>query len=140
MALIRWEPFNEMEKLFEDTLRPDLNKNLGWDLAVDVYEKEKTVIAEMNLPGIDPEKIDISFEDDYHLHIAGHRQEEQKVEKKNYYNREIRRGQFERIVRLPCSVDQTNTSADYDDGVLKITMPKKSEETTPKIKVNVSKK
>src|SRR3989338_9486312 len=102
MALIKWEPFNEIDRFFENF--PPLAK-VGWDLAVDVYEKDNTLVAEMNLPGIDPEKISISVEDGY-LRVAGSREESKEEKKKHFYSKEIRRGSFERVVRLPSVVQK----------------------------------
>ena len=135
MALIRWEPFRDLEHIFDMDSRP--LQRLGWDLAVDVYDKDNTVIAEMHLPGIDPEKLDISVERD-HMRISGSR-EEGETKDRNYYSREITRGSFERIVQLPTEVDGNQAEAEYKEGVLKVTVPKKGQQPASKIKVRVNK-
>jgi HSP20 family protein len=140
MNLIQWEPFRDIERLFDETLRPATLGNVGWDLAVDVYEEKNNIIAKMQLPGVDPEKIEVTYEDNQHLRIAGSRDEKQEVKNKHYYSREIRQGSFERVVRLPAPVEQSKTSANYENGVLAITVPKKSETAAEKIKVTISKK
>jgi HSP20 family protein len=122
---------------FEDDFRFPSFK-LGWDLAVDVYESDGDVIAEMNIPGIDPDNIDISIEDDY-LYVKGSRQEKEEVKEKDYYHKEIRRGSFERVINLPCLVDADKTEAHYEEGVLKIIMPKKASSERNKVKVRVKK-
>lgn len=135
MALIKWEPFGDIDRLLEDF--PVFPKQ-GFDLAVDVYEKNGKIIAEMNLPGIDPEKIGVSVEDNY-LRVAGSREESKEEKQKRYYSKEIRRGSFERIVRLPAAVERNKVSADYKNGMLTITMPKKSPSNAGKVKVQVAK-
>ena len=131
--LISWKPFGErfLERDFPVSTLP----KFGWDLAVDVYEKNENVIAEMNLPGIDPEKIDISIEDDY-LTVSGSREEKKETKEEDYYSKEIKRGSFERAVKLSYAVKKDKADASYKDGVLKITIPKdEKKEGTVKIKV-----
>ncbi len=137
MALIIWEPFGDIDRFFEDL--PSLAfPKMGWDLAVDVYEKDNNVIAEMNLPGIDPEKIDISVEDNY-LRVTGSREESKEEKQKHYYSKEIRRGSFERMVRLPATVQKSKVTAEYKNGGLTITLPKTTETKTGKVKIQVKK-
>lgn len=137
MALMKWKPFGELDKLFDDDFPafsfPTVPK-IGWDLAVDMYEENGNLIAKMNLPGIDPEKVEVSVDDDY-LRISGAREEEKETEKKDYY-KEIKRGSFERSVPLPSAVKRDKIEASCDDGVLKIVLPKANgkKEETVKIK------
>ncbi len=119
MALIHWRPF-PFEDMFEDVARTH-------DLATDVYEENNHVIVEMHVPGIDPEKVDISVENEY-LHVSGTRQEREETEDQEYYRKEIRTGSFERLIPLPSTVDEKNTKARYKDGVLMISLPKTQEE------------
>lgn len=138
MAIIRWEPFRDLERIFEDGFGGIPFSQMSMDLAVDVYEKDNTVVAEMSLPGIDPDNLDISVEDDL-LRVTGSREEEQETKEKQYYSKEIRRGAFERTVRLPAQVEADAAEAEYKDGVLRITLPKKSEEVVPRKKITVKK-
>jgi HSP20 family protein len=139
MAIIKWEPFREFDRFFDEEFLsfPQLFR-AGWDLAVDVYEEKNYVVAEMTLPGIDPEKVEVMVEDDY-LKVRGSREEEKEEKKKNYYSKEIKRGSFERMVKLPTSVKGEKAVAEYKNGVLKIVVPKKEETKTRRIKVSVKK-
>ena len=131
--LMRWRPFGE--QFFERDFPVSTLPKFGWDLAVDVYEKNGNVIAEMNLPGIDPDKIDISVEDDY-LTVSGSREEKKETKEEDYYSKEIKRGSFERTVKLSHAVKKDKADASYKDGVLKITIPKdEKKEGTIKVKV-----
>jgi HSP20 family protein len=80
----------------------------------------------MNVPGIDPENIDVNV-DRNRLTVSGSYEDKQESEDRDYTYRERRFGQFSRSVRLPQQVDVKNTEAQYDNGVLRITMP--SEDT-----------
>ncbi len=63
MSLIKWEPFGDIDRFFEEGFPSFSITNIGRDLAVDVYEDGNKLVAEMNVPGIDPEHIDIHVED-----------------------------------------------------------------------------
>lgn len=135
MALIKWEPFGEIDRFFED-LPSAVFPKMGWDLAVDIYEKDGNLMAEMNLPGVDPDKIDVSVEGG-RLHISGSREESKEEKQKQYYSREIRRGSFERVVRLPSAVQEDKVKAEYRNGELLVTMPKAPEAAKNKVPVEV---
>ncbi len=137
MAIVKWEPFGEFDRFFDDLPGRGL-LHMGRDMAVDLYEDGNNIIAEMSVSGMDPEKIDVTVEGDY-LRICGTREEETEKKEKHFYSKEIQRGSFERALRLPEMVDATAVEAEYEDGVLKITMPKKGSEKREKIKVVVKK-
>jgi HSP20 family protein len=139
MALIRWEPFRDIDPFFDEDFFSPLKSlsKIGWDLASDVYEKNGNFVVEMNLPGIDPEKLDISVKDNY-LRVSGSREEEKEQKGKNYYSKEIKRGSFERTVRLPGAVKKDAAEAGYHDGVLQVTIPKEEAQKS-EIKVKVKK-
>jgi HSP20 family protein len=131
MSLIKWDPFRDLEELFEKE-----HLRVGWDLAVDLYEENGTIVAKMHVPGIDASKIDITIEDDI-LKVSGSRKKEEETKDKSYYRKEIRSGSFERYVQLPSEVQGSKTMASYQDGVLVITMPKKTPTESKQIKVKV---
>lgn len=135
MSLIKWEPLMDIDNVFDSF--PALAK-FGTDLAVDVYEKDNNIIAEMNLPGIDPEEINVSVENNY-LRISGSREESKEDKKKHYYSKEIKRGSFERMVRLPSKVEEEGATAEFKNGELKITLPKTTESAAKKIKIDIKK-
>ncbi len=133
---MRWDPFRDMERFWEEEWPRLPVPKIGWDMAVDVYEENNNVVAEMNIPGIDPENIEVSIEDN-HLRISGEREEKQEKQEKQYHSKEIRRGSFERIVRLPAEVKTSEVDAEYKDGVLKVTMPKKEPEKGEKKRIQI---
>jgi HSP20 family protein len=136
MPLIKWEPFSDLERFFEDRPYISMFPKLGRDLAVDMFEKNGNVVATMNLPGVDADELDIAVDQD-ELTISGTREERKEVDEKEYYSREIKRGSFTRTVALPKVVDDSKTEAEYKDGVLTVTMPvaQKKEQRSKTIKV-----
>jgi HSP20 family protein len=138
MSLIKWEPFDEFDRfLHEVPTLPSLRmQSAGFDLAADVYEDGDAIIAEMNLPGLQGEDIDVEVEDN-HLRVSGKREEVNEKREKNHYTKEIRRGSFERIIPLPAPVRNTDVKAVYEEGVLKVTMPRREETREHRIKVEV---
>lgn len=135
MALIKWEPFRDIDSFFSEF--PKVS-SFGWDLAVDVYEKDNNVMATLSLPGMDPEKINLEVENN-HLRISGSREEEKEEKNKHYYSKEIRRGSFERLVPLPCPVKKDKVTAEYKNGELKVTMPKMEMDKSGRVKIQVKK-
>jgi len=139
--LIKWtpflEPFEEMDKMFSE-LVPATRSQAGFVPAVDVYEDKDNVIVETQLAGVDPEKVDISIENDV-LTIKGESEKKSEVEDKNYYRKEIRRGSFYRSVPLPTHVIGEKASAVAEDGVLKVSVPKAPEAKAKVIKIKTKK-
>jgi len=138
MSIIKWEPFGEIENVFEDFRFPSISK-IGSDLAIDLFEEEGNIVAKMNLPGVNPDKINIEVVDN-ELRVSGSHEEEKEEKKKHYYHKEIKKGSFERMITLPQPVKKEEVSAEYKNGVLKILLPKtKKEESVHKIKIEVKK-
>lgn len=137
MQIIKWEPFKDIDRFFEDRMLPSFPK-LGWDLAVDLYEEKGNVIAKMSLPGVKEEELDIEIEEDI-LTISGRREEEKETDKKDYYSKEIRRGSFSRSVSLPKVVDAKKAEAEYKKGVLTVTMPVVAGSKNKSVKVDIKK-
>lgn len=142
MALIRFDPFRDFDRFFEDNwgLVPMIRR--GGEVrfpAMDVYQTDKDVVVEMEVPaGIDPERVDVSVEGET-LTVRGETKEEKEEKEKHYYRKEIRKGSFERSVMLPAAVKGDAAEALYEKGLLKITIPKVKEEKTKRVTVRVRK-
>lgn len=138
MALIKWtpflEPFEDMDKMFSNFMPAARAGQAGFMPAVDVYEDKDNVVVETELAGVDPEKVDISIENDV-LCVKGESEKKSEVEDKNYYRKEIKRGSFYRIVPLPAHVAGEKANAVADGGVLKIVIPKAARTKPKTIKI-----
>lgn len=142
MPIIRWDPLREFDRFFHEDwgLVPMLKKSVPFDLpSMDVYQTDDAVVAELQVPaGIKPERVEVVVEDNM-LTIRGESEEEKEEKKKDYVRREIRRGSFERSVMLPARVKEDAAQANYENGVLKVTLPKTEEPKGKKVQVNVKK-
>lgn len=145
MSLIKWNPYNDafnfddMDKMFNEMLPSVRSSQFGFTPAVDMYEEKDNIIVETQLAGIDPEKINVSIENDV-LCLEGEAEKKSEVDDKNYYRKEIRRGSFYRSIPLPTKVEGDKASAVNEDGVLKISIPKASEVKPKNIKIETKKK
>lgn len=128
MTLVKWKDLNSLDRVFrnwfEDGLETLKTQAPAFGLA-DVYYEDNSIVAEFDLPGIDPKEIDVTIEKGY-LRVSGERKAEKEINDKNYYCKEIKKGNFERYIQLPTeTVDKEKVSASYKNGVLKITAPVK---------------
>ncbi len=139
--IVRWEPFRDlislreaMDRLFEESF---VQPRSGWlapfgpeALAVDMYQTNDAVIVKAAIPGVKPEDIDINITGDV-LTIKGETKAEEEVKEENYFRRERRYGSFSRSLSIPVSVVADKATADFENGVLTLTLPK-AEEVKPK--------
>ncbi|RCK74338.1 MAG: Small heat shock protein [Anaerolineae bacterium] len=102
--------------------------------AVNLWVSDEGIIVTAEVPGIQPEDIDVSVVNDL-LTISGERQPEQHSEEVRYHRRERGCGKFARSIQLPFAVDANKVEASFKDGVINITLPRKEEEKPKKIKV-----
>jgi len=149
MTLTKWDPFKDlitlqdrMNRLFDESVRnvrpgDEALSSAIWSPAVDIYETEDEVVVKAELPEVNQKDIDIQIENNT-LILRGERKFNKETKKENFHRIERAYGTFSRSFTLPSSIDQEKISADYKDGILKISMPKR-EETKPKqIKVAVT--
>lgn len=135
-----WRSFEEIEKFFEREWPRFWPERVTFAPAVDVYQTDKDVVVETSLPGVDPEKIDVSVEEDT-LSIKGSVEKKVEVKKEDYYRKEIKTGSFSRVVTLPVPVVAEKAKAEFENGILRVTIPKaKPTKAAKKITVKVLKK
>ena len=142
-TLNRWEPYrtagleSEVSRMFTDLFGRSQESNLtSWAPAVDIYENEHELVVKADLPDVKPEDLDIRVENNI-LTIRGERKFEKKVDEKNYLRVERSYGSFARSFSLANTVNSEAIKADYKDGVLTLTIPKREEAKPKQIKVNV---
>jgi len=153
MAILdRWEPLrgsydSQLNRLFSDFFgRTTQEQNLTpWAPAVDIFEGEHELVVKTDLPDIKPEELDIRVENNI-LTIRGERKFERvarsagvsdKVDEKNYLRVERSYGSFARSFSLANTVNTDAIKADYKDGVLTLSIPKREEAKPKQIKVSV---
>lgn len=145
-AVTRWDPFAEMatlrtlmDRVFDQPFRLPAIRNGGDDLGaatlgLDVVETNEALVVKAAVPGVDPEKVDISVNEDV-LSIKGSFEKAEETQEEQYHRRELRYGSFERSLRLPPTVDASKASASFEHGLLTLTLPKKPEAQTRSIKI-----
>jgi len=131
---------DEIDRLFESPVAELARTShllSGWSPALDLYEDKDNLFVKAELPGMKREEIDVSLHEGS-LSISGERKSEQKYKEAEVYRTERFFGRFQRTVTLPTPVAADKVKAQYNDGILTITLPK-TEEAKPKhIDVNVT--
>ena len=107
-----------------------------WAPSVDIYETEHELVVKADLPEVDPKELDIRVENNI-LTIRGERKFEKNVNQENYLRVERAYGSFARSFTLANTVNSEAIKADYQNGVLTLSIPKKEEAKPKQIKVNV---
>lgn len=142
-TLVRLNPFAEMRRLQDefnrlfDTGFPLENGELAsssWVPAVDIEETPETLRVIAELPGMKKDDIQVEFENGV-LTIRGTRTRAEEKKEKNFHRVERSFGSFVRAFRLPTTVEAEKISATYEDGVLKLEMPKREESKARRIQI-----
>ena len=144
MAIIKYSPFTEFEafpglKTFEDTMNRLFAEPNGrpWVPAVDIMETENALVVKADIPDVKLEDVDVRVENGT-LTLHGERKFEKASEKGGYHRVERSYGSFERVFSLPDTVDAEHVKADYKNGVLTVTLPKKEMAKPRQVKIEVS--
>lgn len=132
MVLQRWEPFGELRRIHEnmDRLwrgsygsRENTAEIEEWAIPLDVVEEGDNILVHASMPGVNPDDIDVTVENDV-LTIKAQSTTEQEHKEGNYLMKERRTGSFHRSLRLPDTVDAEKATPRYEQGVLTVTLPK----------------
>jgi HSP20 family protein len=144
MSLVRWQPFQEIERLQRDMNR--LFDGLSTDETqkedptfiplAEIEETSDAVHLRLEMPGMDAKDIDVQVSAEA-ISISGDRKKETRTEDKGMTRTEFRYGRFRRVIPMPAKIENTNVKADYKDGVLKLVLPKAEEEKNKIVKVNL---
>jgi HSP20 family protein len=149
MSLARLDPFAELASLSDQMNRVFRNVrssqerspeeylvSSGFAPPVDVYEDEHNITLKIEVPGIDEKDIDVRMENSV-LTVHGERKFEKEEKEENFHRVERQYGSFTRSFTLPSTVDPDQVRANYDKGILRISLAKKAEAKPKQIKVNV---
>ena len=138
--LTRWEPAREMmtlreamDQLFDDAFTQPFSMREGWSAstpAVDMYQTDDEIVVKASLPGIKADEVQINITGDV-LTLKGEVKHEEEKNDRSWHIREQRWGSFQRSVALPTNVVSDKAKAEFENGILTITLPK-AEEVRPR--------
>jgi HSP20 family protein len=143
MNVIKYDPFrelrglhDEMSRLFSGVAPSDGNEFArgAWTPRVDIFEEKDNLIVEAELPGLSRDDFEISVENNV-LTLKGERKFEKKDDKDNFHRVERSYGSFTRQFTLPQTITADGATADFDNGLLRIALPKREETKSRKIEI-----
>src|SRR5215212_157630 len=145
MSIVRYDPFRDLRGLQDEVNRlfsTNLSRVFGdegiargaWNPNVDIYENKDQIVIEAELPGMNREDFDLSFENNV-ITLRGERRFEKKDETDNYHRVERSYGSFTRSFTLPPTVSGEGITAEYRNGVLRIALPKREEVKARRIEI-----
>jgi HSP20 family protein len=147
-TIIRYNPLREamslsrqMDRLMEGAMRgSDLwDGSMDWALPLDVIENDNEFVVKASLPGIKPEDIEVTYHNQT-LTIKGELKQEENLTEEKYHLQERRHGIFSRSITLPSDVNGDAIKADFDNGVLLLSLPKKEEVKAKRINIQTGSK
>lgn len=132
--LIRWEPAREMmtlreamDRLFDDAFTRPLSLREGWSVpAIDMYQTDDEIVVKAALPGVKADEVQINITGEL-LTLKGEIKQEEDKKEKAWHIHEQRYGSFERSVVLPTEVVADKAKAEFENGILTVTLPKADE-------------
>jgi HSP20 family protein len=146
-TMIRWNPYqnvntlqDQFNRLFESSLSnrgTEATTLTTWAPAVDIYETENELVLKADLPDINEKDLDVRVENNM-LSIRGERKFETSVKEDNYLRIERSYGSFSRSFSLPNTVSTDAVRAEYRNGVLTVSLPKRAEAKPKQVKVNIT--
>ncbi len=144
MDLVRWDPFREideiqreMNRMFDRLMaRPAGTDVFAFVPAVEMHDDPETITLKLELPGLNPNDLDIQATAEA-ISISGERRFEKRSEDKGVTRTEFRYGRFQRVIPLPSRIKHDQVKAEYRNGILTLTLPKADSEKAQVIKVNV---
>jgi HSP20 family protein len=145
MAIIKYSPFSDFEtfptglRLFQDTMNRMFAEpnHRPWVPPVDIQETDHELIVKADVPDVEMKDIDVRLENGT-LTLRGHRKFENKSNEGGWHRVERSYGTFERLFAVPETVNPEAVKADYKNGVLTVTLPKKEVAKPRQIKVDVT--
>jgi HSP20 family protein len=130
---------DQFNRLFNESFRhqPEESALTTWAPAVDIYETPNELVVKADLPDVSEKDIDVRVENNL-LTIRGERKFEKSVSEENFLRIERTYGSFSRSFSLPNTVNSEAIGAEYKNGVLTVTLPKREESKPRQVKVTVN--
>src|SRR6266480_2022558 len=146
MSIVRYDPFRDLRTLQEEVNRLFSNNQIpsfgdegigrgAWNPNVDIYENKDQIVLEAELPGMNREDFDLLIENNI-ITLRGERRFEKKEDSDNYHRVERSYGAFTRSFTLPQSVSAEGATAEYQNGVLRVALPKREETKARRIEIS----
>ncbi|HEX8775794.1 MAG TPA: Hsp20/alpha crystallin family protein [Pyrinomonadaceae bacterium] len=146
MSIVRYDPFRDLRTLQDEVNRlfsTNLTRAFGdegiargaWNPSVDIYENKDQIVLEAELPGMNREDFDLTVENNV-ITLRGERRFEKKDDGDNYHRVERSYGSFTRSFTLPQTVSAEGAQAEYRNGVLRVTLPKREEVKARRIEIS----
>jgi HSP20 family protein len=152
MNIVKYDPFRDLR-----TLQDEMNRLFSGSISrsgsgaviqdeimrgalspqVDIFENKEQIVLEAEFPGMKPEDVEISIENNV-LTLHGERKFEKKDERDNFHRVERSYGSFTRSFTLPPTVSSENANAEFDNGVLRLTLAKREEAKPRRIEIKAS--
>lgn len=145
MALVRWEPAREIESLQQEVNRlfgsffdaqPVRVRASRWTPAMDLVETEQHFVLSADLPGLRPEDVHVSVEDDV-LTVSGERKLARESRESGVHRVERSSGRFSRSLTLPAGTDAGQVQASFENGVLEVRIPKPQDRKPHRVEIAV---
>lgn len=147
MSIIKYDPFRELRSLQDEMNRlfmsnysrggggneSDLMRG-AWSPQVDIFENKDQIVLEAELPGMKPEEVEISIENNV-LTLSGERRFEKKDEGDNFHRVERSYGSFTRSFTLPPTISSESAEAEFENGILRLTLAKREEAKPRRIEI-----
>jgi HSP20 family protein len=148
MSIVRYDPFRDLRSLQEEVNRlftGNMARSFdeegiargSWSPSVDIFENKEHIVLEAELPGMKREDFDLSVENNV-ITLRGERHFEKKDETDNYHRVERAYGSFTRSFTLPNTVTAEGAIAEYTNGVLRVTLPKREETKARRIEIKTN--
>lgn len=144
MALIRWQPFAEvetmrrqMDQMFDEIVGLDRQTQAIWQPAVELQDTADKLILRAEIPGIEGKDLDIRVTREAVV-VSGEHRYQKSAQERGLFRSEFRYGKFQRVIALPVAIENNQVEADVKNGILTLTLPKASEARNKVVKVNLA--
>jgi HSP20 family protein len=144
MALIGWQPFREIESLrrqmdqmFDELSGSERQSAMSWKPAIELQDTEDNLVLRAEIPGVDGKDIDVQVTREA-VAISGEHRFEKKTQEQGFFRSEFRYGNFQRVVPLPVPIQNDRVHAEFNNGILTLTLPKVTEARRTVVKLNLA--
>ena len=146
MALVRWNPWQEIDtlerqisRLFDEVSAPTTRQENRVSIrtpAAEIKETPDAIHLKIEIPGMEAKDLDVQVTESA-VSVSGERKAKPQTEENGVTRSEFRYGRFQRVIGLPARIQNTNVTAEYKDGILNLNLPKLAAETNKIVKVNL---